>query len=144
MTDWAAATMLLGESMARAAVAAHGGGLDRLDGFNGGDAVLGEEVEAVDLVEKGGVAGVALELGVAGLDLGDQVAWGDCWRNALHTLNSFHFLPFFPFLIALPFFLEDSFDDVAEGVVVDAGGGFGGGLGGLTREVVGTYGEVEL
>ena len=61
----------------------------------GGDGV--EEMEAQDLVEEGGVAGVALELAVTCLDLGDEVGSGDVVAG-----------------------LEDVVDDGAQRVVVDA------------------------
>ena len=74
-------------------------GYSGLDGLDGGDGVDGRinEVEAADLVEEGGVAGVALELGVTGPDLGEEVAGGDILAR-----------------------LDDALDDVAQGVVVDA------------------------
>ena len=97
--------------MARAAVAALGG---CLGGLGDGLVTIVEEVEAVNLVEDGGVAGVSLELGVAGLDLAEEGSGGDCWRAALTGLPCLTGLPF------LLFFLEDDIDDVAEGVVVDA------------------------
>lgn len=107
-----------------------GDGLDGEDGLGGGVVhgmglfflgARGEEVEAVDLVEEGDVAGVALELAVAGLDLGEEVAGGDVLA-----------------------WLDDGLDDVAQGVVVEARGGSLAGLGCLAGEVVGADGEVEL
>ena len=66
-----------------------------------------------DLVEEGCVAGVALELGVTCLDLGEEVGGGDVLTG-----------------------LDEALDDASQGVVVDARRcGLAGQLG-LLREVV--------